>query len=293
MLIPILKKGDTIAIFNASDKPAKITKNELVTGVNFLKKMGFKVKIFKQSFDKNTDRKETIKQLHGIFEDNTIHGIIFSSGGTQALQLLCHLDYKIIKKHPKFIMGFSDCTHILQAITQKCGFVTFHGPVIRTINKWSKKTRDLFVEFVINRNDICYSLDKKSHVFKTGQVKGEVSIGNDICNLAVITTLEIKDFRNKILFIENHSDQNAEMVEYWFSWYAALGILDQVKGVIFGNYILKNKKNILQKLYDSYLLHLKIPVASVDFFGEGKNYIIPNGAKTFIDLKNKKISFYR
>ncbi|MFA5793347.1 MAG: LD-carboxypeptidase [Candidatus Gracilibacteria bacterium] len=292
MVTPTLKKGDTIAIFNVSDRPAKITINELTTGVTFLKKMGFKTKIYQKSFNKSTNITEIKKQLHEIFEDRTINGIVFSSGGTQALRLLKHLDYKIIKTHPKFMMGFSDCTHLLQAITQKCNFVTFHGPVIRNIVKWTKKTQKSFINFTVKKEYLNYSLDKKAHIFRTGQVKGEVFVGNDICNLAVISTLGLNDFRDKILFIENHSDHDPDMVEYWFSWYAALGILEQIKGVIFGNYLLEHKKTTLQKLYNIYLSHLNIPVASVNFFGEGENYPIPNGAKTFTDLKNKKISFY-
>lgn len=293
MFTPSLKKGDTIAIFNVSDRPAKITKNELKTGVIFLEKMGFKTKVYQKSFDKKTSITEIKNLLQGIFKNKNINGIIFSSGGIQALQLLKHLDYKIIKKHPKFIMGFSDCTHVLHAITQRCDFVTFHGPTIKNIAQWTKKTQKSFIDSTVKKENINYLLDNKARIFKPGQAKGEVFIGNDICNLAVITTLKLNDFQNKILFIENHSDQDPDMVEYWFLWYAALGILDQVKGVIFGNYLIKNKKVILQKLYNKYLSHLKIPVASVDFFGESENYPIPNGAKTFIDLKNKKISFFR
>ena len=293
MITPTLKKNHTIAIFNVSDRPAIITKNELTAGVVFLKKMGFKPKIYNKSFNKNINITEIKSQLHKIFEDKNINGIIFSSGGTQAIQILKYLDYEIIKKQPKFVMGFSDCTHILQAITQKCNFVTFHGPTIRNIAKWTKKTQNSFIDFAVKKENINYSIDKNAHIYNTGQAKGESFVGNDVCNLAVITTLKLNDFRNKILFIENHSDQDPDMVEYWFSWYASLGILDQVKGVIFGNYLLKNKKTILRKFYNTYLSHLNIPVASVDFFGEGENYPIPNGAKTFLDLKNKKISFYR
>jgi muramoyltetrapeptide carboxypeptidase len=293
MFIPSLKKGDTIAIFNVSDRPAKITKNELDTGIIFLEKMGFKTKIYPKSFDKKTSITGIKNQLYEIFKDKTINGIIFSNGGTQAIQLLRHLDYKIIKKHKKFIMGFSDCTHVLHAITQKCNFVTFHGPTIKNIAKWTKKTQNSFIDFTVKKENINYLLDKKTHIFKTGQAKGEAFVGNDICNLAVIATLKLNNFQNKILFIENHSDLDPDMVEYWFSLYAALGILDQVKGVIFGNYLLKNKKITLQKLYNTYLSPLNIPVASVDFFGKGENYPIPNGAKTFIDLKNKRINFYR
>lgn len=292
MFTPSLKKGNTIAIFNVSDRPAKITKNELDTGVTFLEKIGFKTKIYQKSFDKKTSITEIKNLLHEIFKDRTINGIIFSSGGTQAIQLLKHLDYKIIRKYPKFIMGFSDCTHVLQAITQKCNFATFHGPTIRNIAQWTKKTQNSFIDFTVKKENINYLLDKKTHIFQTGQAEGEVFVGNDICNLATIATLKLNDFQNKILFVENHSNQDPDMVEYWFSWYASLGILDQVKGVIFGNYLVKNKKITLRQLYNTYLSHLKIPVASVDFFGEGENYPIPNGAKTFIDLKNKRISFF-
>lgn len=292
MFIPSLEKGCTIAVFNVSDRPAIITREELAIGTKFLKKIGFKIKIYTESLKKGSSAEDIASQFHGIFKDKAISGIIFSSGGTQALRLLHILDYGLIKNHPKFIMGYSDCTHILQAITQKCNFVTFHGPVVRDIAKWSKKTQNSFIGFTVNKQPINYLLDKKAHIFRTGQVKAESFVGNDICNLATITTLKLTDFRNKILFIENHSDQDSAMIQYWFSWYESLGILDQVKGVVFGNYVVKNRKDTLEKIYNTYLVRLNVPVVFVDFFGEGENCPIPNGAKTFVDLENGKISFY-
>lgn len=292
MITPSLKNGCTVAIFNISDRPAKITDKELSIGTKFLKEMGFNAKIYEDSFKNKTSITLVASRLHSIFEDKTISGIIFSSGGTQALRLLQFLNYEIIKSNPKFIMGYSDCTHILQAITQKCNFITFHGPVIRGIDKWSKKIRNSFINFTVKEQPLTYLLDKKAHIFNNGQAWGESFAGNDICNLATITTLKLSDFKNKILFIENHTDSDPDMVEYWFSWYAGLGILNQIKGVVFGNYVMKNKKATLEKLYNTYLAGLNVPVASVDFFGEGENRFIPNGAKTFLDLKNKKISFY-
>ena len=39
------------------------------------------------------------------------------------------LDYPCIAAHPKPLIGFSDVTSLHLAIAQRCGLVTFHGPM--------------------------------------------------------------------------------------------------------------------------------------------------------------------
>jgi muramoyltetrapeptide carboxypeptidase len=45
------------------------------------------------------------------------------------MQLLPHLDYALIRRHPKILLGYSDITALHLAIHRHAGLVTFHGPV--------------------------------------------------------------------------------------------------------------------------------------------------------------------
>lgn len=71
------------------------------------------------------DRKEDIEDA---FLDNNVKVIIFARGGFSSNQLLDVIDYDIIRKNPKIVIGFSDVTSLLNAIYSQTGLKTYYGP---------------------------------------------------------------------------------------------------------------------------------------------------------------------
>ena len=71
-------------------------------------------------------------------------------GGWGCARILDKLNYDTIKNNPKIIMGFSDITSLLLAITSKTGLVTFHGPVGNS--GWNDFTID-YVKRVFEAHD--------------------------------------------------------------------------------------------------------------------------------------------
>ena len=64
--------------------------------------------------------------INAAFADKSIDGIWPTRGGYGANRLLPLIDFDTIRRNPKFFGGFSDVTALLTAITQQCGFVTYH-----------------------------------------------------------------------------------------------------------------------------------------------------------------------
>ena len=56
-------------------------------------------------------------------------------GGWGSARLLPRLDYDLIRRHPKILMGYCDVTALLIAMHARTGLVTFHGPV--GISTWT------------------------------------------------------------------------------------------------------------------------------------------------------------
>ena len=78
---------------------------------------------------------ERVADLHAMFADDSVHAIWASRGGYGCSALLPHLDYGLIQRKPKILLGYSDITALLLGIYQRTGLVTFHGPVA-----WSSLT---------------------------------------------------------------------------------------------------------------------------------------------------------
>jgi muramoyltetrapeptide carboxypeptidase len=61
--------------------------------------------------------------------DPTIRAIFSLRGGYGTMRILDRIDYDALAADPKIVLGFSDLTALLNAITARTGLITFHGPV--------------------------------------------------------------------------------------------------------------------------------------------------------------------
>ena len=66
--------------------------------------------------------------LNELVADDNIKMIMTANGGKSTLQMLPYIDYDLIQKKQKGIIGLSDPSIILNAITARTGVITLHGP---------------------------------------------------------------------------------------------------------------------------------------------------------------------
>lgn len=69
------------------------------------------------------------RDLQNMFLDDSIDAVVCLRGGYGSARLLPLLDFSAIARHPKPFVGFSDITALHTALQEKCGFITFHGPM--------------------------------------------------------------------------------------------------------------------------------------------------------------------
>lgn len=125
-----LKKGDTIGLITPG---SYIDDEGLEKAVKNLEDMGFHVKTGRhiraeRGFTAGTDA-QRLDDLHRMFADDGVAGIWCARGGYGCSRLLPYIDYRLIRRHPKVLIGYSDITALLQAIHRETKLVCFHGPV--------------------------------------------------------------------------------------------------------------------------------------------------------------------
>jgi muramoyltetrapeptide carboxypeptidase len=81
----------------------------------------------KQNYLAGSDR-ERLQDLHDAFRDPSVDAILALRGGYGTTRLLKQVDYGLIKKNPKPIIGFSDITALQLAIYAKTGVGSYSGP---------------------------------------------------------------------------------------------------------------------------------------------------------------------
>jgi muramoyltetrapeptide carboxypeptidase len=125
-----LREGATVALIAPSSPAAE---QKIEKAILNLTQMGYSVQEGRSlrartGFLAGTDA-DRLADLHNAFQNPDIDAIWCVRGGYGAARLLPHLDYELIRQHPKPLIGYSDITALHIAIHQQTGLVTFHGPV--------------------------------------------------------------------------------------------------------------------------------------------------------------------
>ena len=129
-----LKEGDAIAIIAPSFGVVGNYEKRLDNAIENLSSLGFKIlinhnvrKIYKLASDTKEERAKAFMEAYLNPKINFIFG---ATGGERLIDILPYLDYEAIKNsEPKGILGYSDISNLLFALTLKCDIATFHGPL--------------------------------------------------------------------------------------------------------------------------------------------------------------------
>jgi muramoyltetrapeptide carboxypeptidase len=234
---PALKQGDTIAVTSPAGAVWDPVQVETFSAI--LKGFGFKIVLGKTLTEKfgyfaGTDELRA-SELNSFFADQNIKGIFCMKGGWGCARLLDKLDYNLIEKNPKVLIGFSDITTLLIAITAKTGLVTFHGPVGNS--GWNAWTSESFRSVAMNSKSLPVLMNPATEeatvTVNSGKAQGELMGGN----LSVISSLMgsayLPDWKNKILFLEDVKEEPYR-IDRALTQLKLCGVLDSISGFVFG-----------------------------------------------------------
>jgi muramoyltetrapeptide carboxypeptidase len=216
--LPIIKpkklnKGDTIGLITPA---SALTRAAFEKAIENLEGFGFKVKYsenmrVRKGFLAGTD-KQRLQDLHTMFEDSEVSGVVCARGGYGSGRLLPNIDYNLIKRNPKVFIGYSDITALLYGIHAKTGLVCFHGPV--GASSYSDFTSDQFQNVLmkgknkvtIERPKAWDDLDDQAYKLlkiNSGIASGTLVGGNLSLIVSLMGTPYDIDYTDKIVFIED------------------------------------------------------------------------------------------
>lgn len=271
----MINQGDTIGIIALSGDcdREKVEKAK----ANF-EKMGFKVKLSKNIFDKNRylagSDEDKISELHRFFQDEEIKLILCARGGYGTIRLINKIDYNIIKANPKPFCGFSDVTALLLMIYKKTGMVTYHGPMACTdfgvnikentpsplpspVGRGSSATIQNFFD-TINNKSLKYEGTK---IYKEGKAEGILWGGN----LSTVVCLCGQDFMPDKDFIFFAEDLNEPVYKIDKMFQQLINIpqfAENCKGIVLGDFLDVDNEVWLEEYFKELARRIKIPMTS-------------------------------
>ena len=291
-----LKKGDTIGVIAPSNYIEKDDLEYINASIALMEASGFKVKfgkyVFEDTLGYGTSPEKRAADINWAFKDDEVKAIMCVKGGEDSNTTLDYIDYEMIKKHPKIICGFSDNTSILNAIHEKTGLVTYHGPTFKSLTSW--ETGYAYKQFIKTFAENTESLimgepEDEYTTIQAGQTTGELVGGNLSLFTKLVCGKYAVNLQDKILFLEELGFEAApEMVNSNIYYLKQNGVFDRIAGLWIGNYEHPSKVSIEKIIKNAIGDEYKFPIIKSDNFGHiDKKIIIPIGTKAEINTNEK------
>lgn len=293
---PILKRGDKAIIISPS---GSVDLQYIEGACQVLQDWGLVVEIATHAEEQYGRFGGTVEQrdsnLQQAMDDCDVKLIFCSRGGYGVVHLLDRLNFDGIKKHPKWIVGYSDITALHLALLQE-GIVSLHAPMARHLTEDAQDTASCFLKDSLFVNIPDYSID--SHPLnRYGSIKGKLFGGNLAVLSGLIGTPYMTIPDNAILFIEDIGEAPYKIDR--MMWQLQLsGVLNRISGLVIGQFadcpedsamgatIYESIRNIVND-YD-YPLVFNFPVGHVK-----DNYPLLHGGIVELEVKENGVKMKR
>ena len=288
-----LSRGGKIAVL----APAGcVDEGRLSTGVEAVQRAGFRVELAQAIREQKGylagDEAERAKALREFFRRQDISGVFCARGGFGSIQLLPYLDAEELNRNPKIFVGYSDVSILLNWFLQRCGMVTFHGPMVamELARGLEGRSADFFWGTLLGEKRRWEV--EAGWTVRPGVARAEMMGG---CLSILVTTLgtpyEI-DTSGKLLFLEDVGEKPYR-IERMLTHLRMAGKLSGLAGVLFGSFTDcepeggRGFREIIEELFHD----APYPVVAGFPAGHGEeNLLLPFGVKMALDGRTGVLS---
>jgi len=180
--------------------------------------------------------------INSFFADPEVRMVLALRGGWGCNRLLPLLDYDLIRKNPKIVMGMSDITGLLLGIFAKTGVATFHGPTGGS--SWNEFTTDqakrvlfdgaaLTMANPVGTDDRLVQVKNRVLTITSGSASGRLMGGNLTVLTALMGSGYLPDFDGCIFFVEDVREE-VYRVDRMLTQLKLAGVLERIAGFVFG-----------------------------------------------------------
>jgi muramoyltetrapeptide carboxypeptidase len=226
-----LQKGDTVAIVSTA---RKISSDKIIPAIKLLENWGLSVAIGNtigaEEHQFAASHEKRIEDFQQLLNNPNIKAIWCARGGYGTVRLIDKLDFSEFKKHPKWIIGYSDIT-VLHNHIHNLGIETLHATMPINIENNSKQSIETLKKSLFGKN-LFYEIpaDEKN---KLGNATGELVGGNLSVLYSLLGSKSSIKTKGKILFIED-LDEYLYHIDRMMINLKRNGYFSNLKGLIVG-----------------------------------------------------------
>ena len=293
---PYLKKGDTIGLVCPS---GTLAAKKAATCISTLEAWGYKVKIGKTlgtqyHYFSATDE-ERAADLQEMLDDKNVQAVLCGRGGYGMSRIIDLLDFKTFKKHPKWIIGFSDITLLHNHCAQALKIASLHAPMAgafnngQSNNEWVLSLKHALQGKKANYKAAPHALNKP------GKASGKLVGGNLTLVAHATGSVSGLQTKNAILFLEDIGEYKYNIDRMMIQLKRA-GMLKNLAGLIVGGFTQTKDSDpafgaTVYEIIENAVAAYNYPVC-YDFpvSHDKENYAIKHGVHYTLQVNAKKVS---
>jgi muramoyltetrapeptide carboxypeptidase len=291
---PLLRPGDCIAIV----APArKVSPEELLPAIQLIRKQGFEVlespHLYGASHQFSGTDAERLSDLQWAIDHPEIKAIWCARGGYGLGRILDQLDTSALQNRPKWVIGFSDITLLLNRLNNE-GLLSLHAPMALHAGQELLKD-DLLVLFGILKGqyqDLTWPIQPEQK-----EVKAEgILIGGNLSLLAhSVGSACFPKSEEAILFLEE-IDEYYYHIDRMFHQLQHAGIFERTRALVLGSFTDMKDHSIPfgedeQLIASKFCKRNNLPLFNGFPAGHGhRNLPLILGARVSINVKEGKAS---
>lgn len=277
----ILHAGDTIGLIAPS---AGLSHKSLDAALQYFGKLGLKVKTALNAgaeyrYMAGTDV-ERAKEINRMFDDPEVKALFCIRGGAGATRMLGLLDYELIKKHPKPVIGLSDSTALQNAVFARAGCSSLTGFLpLYDFQSGEGDARTLSsLEAALFDDKQCVA---SGRCLIPGEAEGEIVGGCLSVFCYLCGTPYFPDLSGKILLLEDTSEKTYK-IDLMFNMLKQQNNFDKLKGIVLGSFtdciMASEEDGSIEDCIEDFVSGLKIPVVADFSYGHIKSrHVLPIG----------------
>ena len=251
---------------------------------------------------RDRDRAADVNQF---FADPTIAALLPIRGDWGSARILPYLDYDLIRRNPKIIVGFSDLTALLLGIHAQTGLVTFHGP--NGLTAWRNDQTQPFQQMLFEGDALAFEntpapedsdrlmqVKLRINTITPGRAQGKLYGGNLSVLSGIVGSPYLPDLTGAILFVEDVGEP-IYRIDRLLTQLKLTGVLDNLAGFVFGQCTNCGPSNgygalTLEEVLQDHIAPLGIPAWSNAAIGHLEPVLtFPLGIEVAIDANMGRI----
>jgi len=296
-----LREGDCLGIF----APASPVRVEYVNrGKEFLLQSGYRVceadSLYNRTHHVAGEAASRLADIESLIRNPEIRALVAARGGYGTMTLLSQLNFELIRKHPKIILGFSDITALQLALWHKISLITFSGPMLAVDMARAGTVNSNLLWALLAGADAgvlnpLLSAGLAAHgveFLRPGTFSGCL-LGGTLTILAALAGTDfMPDFAGKIIFLEDRGEPLYRL-DRALTQLRLAGIFASPAAVVCGNFALSDKteESLLPGFLRDFFAVDDFPVLINFPYGHcHRSFIFPQGCKMQFECRERKIS---